>query len=177
MAAHGSRPGRCACVGSTIQSAPGPVRFGQPFQQVCDELILSIALWAVAKAGLGSTQMPDRPARCCPPLSSLPSRPARGVELVASFFPGACSASSEPVALTFAVEQPGLHAQAGEHALTPPVPFVGKAVPQAVFWSVSYFKRLHMAHHPSPYVLVSANIGEPKITFRSALVEARREAS
>src|SRR5690606_4396284 len=36
----------------------GPVRLGQPFQKVGDELILGIALRAVAKTGLADTKGP-----------------------------------------------------------------------------------------------------------------------
>ena len=38
--------------------APGPVRPGQPFQQVCDEPVPGIAPRAVAKAGLADTRCP-----------------------------------------------------------------------------------------------------------------------
>ena len=45
---------------------PGPVRLGQPFQQVCDELILSIALRAVAKTGLADTKARQASAMLTP---------------------------------------------------------------------------------------------------------------
>lgn len=47
-------------VQETQPKAPGLVDIGQPDQQVGDQLVLLVALWAVTKTGLAD---PERPAR------------------------------------------------------------------------------------------------------------------